>query len=164
MFITLYCRAYTDIHPSIHPSIDFPRVALITKGAILCVGINLATCQAVLRWWPKDARKRPNMSKSDPKWLPRDAQNVPNGDQSGPKMESNWSRVLPNRTREHKFRFFWDSRSIWGAIWGQFLCRAPWQIHPKKQPKIKDEQISKIMPKGPRNDAKKHPKSDTKIM
>ena len=28
---------------------------------------------------------------------------------------------------------------------------------------FKDEQISKIMPKGPRNDANKHPKSETKI-
>ena len=96
------------------------------------------------------------MSKSDPKWLPRDAQNVPNGDQSGPKTESNWRRVLPNGNGEHTFRFFLKLLVHLGSH------LAPPKIIPKKQAEIKDEQISKIIAKGPRNDAKMHPKLDIK--
>ena len=74
-----------SIHSAIHvisssPSIDFPLVALITRGGIQCVGSELATCESM-------ATKRcPNCDQEMLKSIPNGYQKMPKTLQMATKM------------------------------------------------------------------------------
>ena len=127
--------------PSIHPSIDFPRVALITrKGNSMC---RIRAGNVRIDGDKKMPKLRPRNANIYTKWCPKASRILSNGAQNASKMMSKRHPERINWTGEHLFSFSSDFVSIWGAFWEPCWCRKLGKSYPEMHLKIDARKLSK---------------------